>query len=150
MVPDGSRPPHPFVRAPAEVVAERISGAELAAARVRAQPLLLLDVRPIEERRMARLRDDRHIPLSELPGRLNDLPRDRTIVPYDQFGPDAVRASELLLRSGFPRVRFLDAGHRWLRPYRRPGDWPVRGRTAAVRLPTTASARDGLPGLLPR
>jgi sulfur dioxygenase len=110
MAPDEPAVPHPFVRPPPEVAPGRITGAEVAAARRAAEPILLLDVRPLGERRLARLRDDRHIPLSELPRRLAELPKDRPIVAYDQFGGDAARAAELLLRSGYPTVRLLDGG----------------------------------------
>src|SRR5580658_4659985 len=107
MSPDGADLPHPFVRAPTNVGAPQITAEELATARTAAEPIVLLDVRPMEERRFARLRDDRHIPLGELPQRLAELPKDRPIVAYDQFGDDAARAVELLLRSGFPSVRLL-------------------------------------------
>jgi sulfur dioxygenase len=110
MAPPDSDLPHPFVHAPGEVVPGGISPQDLAAARTAAQPILLLDVRPIEERRLARLHDDRHIPLADLPRRLGELPKDRTIVTYDHFGADADRAAELLLRSGYPKVRRLEGG----------------------------------------
>jgi sulfur dioxygenase len=110
MSPDERELPHPFVRAPTDVTPSRISAHALADARTAAEPLLLLDVRPVDERRLARLRDDRHIPLGELPRRLAELPKDRPIVAYDQFGPDAGRAAELLLRSGFSNVRLLEGG----------------------------------------
>jgi glyoxylase-like metal-dependent hydrolase (beta-lactamase superfamily II) len=110
MSPEPPGMPHPFVHAPAEIEPGRITAAALAAARTAAEPLVLVDVRPMEERRLARLRDDHHIPLGELPRRLAELPRDRPIVTYDQFGPDGARAAELLLRSGYPSVRVLDGG----------------------------------------
>ena len=110
MAPDGSGLPHPFVRPPSDVAPTKISGPELAQARTAAEPILLVDVRPMDERRLARLRDERHIPLAELPKRLAELPKDRPIVVYDHFGPDAARAAELLLRSGFPNIRRLEGG----------------------------------------
>ncbi|HEY6238772.1 MAG TPA: MBL fold metallo-hydrolase [Thermoplasmata archaeon] len=59
---------------------------------------------------MARLADDRHIPLAELPHRLAELPRDRPIVVYDQHGGGARRAAALLARSGYAPVAFLEGG----------------------------------------
>jgi len=93
--------------------------------------MVLLDVRPTAERRLARLRDDRHIPLAELPRRLAELPKDRTIVAYDQFGDDAARAAELLLRSGYPKAHVLEGG---LDGYAREVD-PGVGRYAVAPRP---------------
>ena len=105
-----SEPPHPFSRPSPPTAAPSVTGEELLRRRGAAERLCLLDVRPIEERRIARLVDDRHIPLAELPGRLTELPTDRPIVVYDQFGGDAERAATLLARTGRPAVAFLEGG----------------------------------------
>ncbi|MCI4339874.1 MAG: MBL fold metallo-hydrolase [Thermoplasmata archaeon] len=110
MDPQDGTLPHPFARPPTSVTPPWISPSDLAAARAAAVPLVLVDVRSTDERRFARLRDDRHVPLSELPGLSAELPRDRPIVTYDQFGPDAAKAAGLLLRTGYRDVRALDGG----------------------------------------
>lgn len=102
--------PHPYHRAPGDPATGSIGGADLQAARRAAARMLLLDVRPLEERRLARLRDDRHIPLAELAGRVAELPRDRPIVVYDHFGGGGAQAAGVLTRAGFPDVRSLDGG----------------------------------------
>jgi glyoxylase-like metal-dependent hydrolase (beta-lactamase superfamily II) len=102
--------PHPFARpttAPDEPV---VSADELLARRTADAPVFLLDVRPSEERRLARLVDDRHIPLAELARRIEEVPRDRPVVTYDQFGGDARRALSVLRAAGVAQVAALDGG----------------------------------------
>jgi len=101
---------HPFVRPPPSTQLPLLSPTELVARRADPEPPLLLDVRATAERRFARLPDDVHIPLAELPARVGDLPKKRAIVVYDQFGGDARRAAELLFRGGFDRFAVLDGG----------------------------------------
>ncbi len=125
--PSGSFP-HPFAHAPPASDTRGLSAQDLVHARAAAERIDLVDVRTMEERRLARLPDDRHIPLSELPERLPELPKDRRIVTYDQFGTDGVRAADLLLRAGFHDVRFLDGG---LDRYAREVD-PTIGRYHAA------------------
>jgi len=60
------------------------------------EPLVVVDVRPIEEYRAAHLPGAVSIPLDELEQRLRELPQDRQIVaycrgPYCAFAPEAVR-----------------------------------------------------------
>lgn len=124
MVARPADPPHPFSRPPAPAPVGSVSGEELRRRRETAERICLLDVRPIEERRIARLADDRHIPLAELPGRLAELPTDRPIVVYDQFGGDASRAAMLLASAGRPAVAALAGG---LDEYARTVD-PTIGR----------------------
>ena len=72
--------------------------------------LLLLDVRPPEQRRLARLPNDRAIPLSVLGMALGSLPHDRPIVTYDHFGAQARRAARFLQDRGFPLAAALEGG----------------------------------------
>ncbi|MCI4328341.1 MAG: MBL fold metallo-hydrolase [Thermoplasmata archaeon] len=71
---------------------------------------LLLDVRTRSERQLAVLPDDLPMPLHELPTHLSELPRDRPIVLYDQFGAQARRGVDLLRRAGFDHVAALEGG----------------------------------------
>ncbi len=45
----------------------------------RGEELVLVDVREHDERAQARPADSRHIPLGDLPGRIGELPTDRTV-----------------------------------------------------------------------
>ncbi|MBN2840652.1 MAG: rhodanese-like domain-containing protein [Coriobacteriia bacterium] len=78
---------------------------------------VLLDVRAPEERSAFTLSlqsvgiEVLHIPIDELPDRLQEVPRDRLI---GVFCPTVVRSSIAyahLLSLGFPRVRILDGGY---------------------------------------
>ena len=75
---------------------EPISGEALLARLKAGEPLVVVDVRPVEEYRAAHLPGAVSIPLGELEQRLSELPRDRQIVaycrgPYCAFAPEAVR-----------------------------------------------------------
>jgi rhodanese-related sulfurtransferase len=75
---------------------EPISGETLLARLKAGEPLVVVDVRPVEEYRAAHLPGAVSIPLGELEQRLSELPRDRQIVaycrgPYCAFAPEAVR-----------------------------------------------------------
>jgi rhodanese-related sulfurtransferase/biotin operon repressor len=75
---------------------EPISREELRARLEAGEPLVVVDVRPVEEYRAAHLPGAVSIPLDELEQRLRELPRDRQIVaycrgPYCAFAPEAVR-----------------------------------------------------------
>jgi rhodanese-related sulfurtransferase/DNA-binding HxlR family transcriptional regulator len=75
---------------------EPINGEELLARLKAGEPLVVVDVRPVEEYRAAHLPSAVSIPLGELEQRLRELPRDSEIVaycrgPYCAFAPEAVR-----------------------------------------------------------
>ncbi|MCI4351645.1 MAG: hypothetical protein L3K15_09075, partial [Thermoplasmata archaeon] len=73
-------------------------------------PPILVDVRPSSERKLSHLPGDRHFPQPELDRRLAELPRDRPIVVYCQFGSRARRAVELLMNRGFVHASALEGG----------------------------------------
>ena len=75
---------------------EAISGNELLARLRAGEPLVVVDVRPVEEYQAAHVAGAVSIPLEELNQRLRELPRNREIVaycrgPYCAFAPEAVR-----------------------------------------------------------
>jgi adenylyltransferase/sulfurtransferase len=70
----------------------------------------LLDVRLPHELRLASLPGAIAIPLHELPGRLNELPRDRPIVTVCHVGVRSLAAVELLREAGFTGPRSLAGG----------------------------------------
>jgi sulfur dioxygenase len=102
--------PHPFVRPDRSGAVPLLSPRSLDGLRAGPEPPLLLDVRPSRERALARLPEDRHIPLAELPGRLAELPKRRGIVVYDQYGSNARRAADFLQKAGFPEAGALEGG----------------------------------------
>ncbi len=131
MAPKGADLPHPYARPVAAAVATAIPPAELARRRAEAERICLVDVRPFEERRLARLHDEQHLPLGELPARLSEIPRDRPVVAYDQFGEDGRRAAELLVGLGVREAGYLEGG---LDAYARVVD-PSVGRYGLVPSP---------------
>jgi sulfur dioxygenase len=78
---------------------------------------LLLDVRePFELIAFGAIPEVVNIRLAELPGHIQDLPRDKEIVVVCQSGSRSLEAAHLLSRSGFPLVFNLQGGtSRWVR-----------------------------------
>ncbi|HEY5995314.1 MAG TPA: metalloregulator ArsR/SmtB family transcription factor [Gallionellaceae bacterium] len=77
--------------------------------------VVVLDVRPAEEYLAAHLPFARSIPLNELRQRLNELPKDRTIVaycrgPYCLMAADAV---ELLKQTGYAAIHLREGVAEW-------------------------------------
>lgn len=72
-------------------------------------PALLLDVRDRAEVRRGSLPGALHIPLDQLRGRLDELPRDREILAYCHVGQRGYYACRLLAQHGF-RARNLSGG----------------------------------------
>ena len=93
--------PHPFPRPLRDGAAALVSVFDLKTTRTGAAPTTLLDVRPAAERKVARLPADVWIPLAELPRRVEELPRGRPVITYDQFGSQARRAATFLADDGY-------------------------------------------------
>lgn len=79
------------------------------------EPLLVVDVRPVEEYEAGHLPGAVSVPLDELEERLRELPREREIVaycrgPYCAFAPEAVR---LLRRNGYRARNLADGLPEW-------------------------------------
>jgi len=72
---------------------------------------LLLDVRRPDERARGFIPGSTHIPLDELRGRLNELPREREIIAYCQSGQRSYIAARILSQHRF-RVRSLTGSYR--------------------------------------
>ena len=71
---------------------------------------VVLDVRQPWEYAIASIPGSQLIPLNELPARLAELPRHRSLVTVCHHGARSLGARELLLRAGFPAVRSLAGG----------------------------------------
>lgn len=82
---------------------------------------VLLDVRTPEEVRLARFPGALHIPINELPARLDEVPGDRLVVTFCSGGERASIAYVYLCTQGYERVRILKGGYSALMPALMPG-----------------------------
>jgi molybdopterin/thiamine biosynthesis adenylyltransferase/rhodanese-related sulfurtransferase len=87
-----------------------IAAQEVARLQGAGQPLTLLDVRLEQELLLSRLPGALWIPLHELPGRLDEIPRDRPVVAFCHLGARSAQATELLREAGFPGAQNLAGG----------------------------------------
>jgi len=110
MAPSAERVPHPYTRPPRSHAVPLVAPRELARLLASDEAPLVIDVRPVAERRLAHLPGDRSIPLEELEREADGLPRDRPIVFYDHLGFQARVAAEFLLSRGWTRVAALEGG----------------------------------------
>lgn len=83
---------------------------ELARKRAAGEPLTLLDVREVFEDEIATIDGRLLIPLGELPGRLQEIPRAHDIIVHCHSGVRSAHAVQLLQRAGFGRVSNLAGG----------------------------------------
>ena len=86
----------------------QLSSAEAARA-ARAGEVVLVDVREPDERAQARPVPSRHIALGDLPARLGELPRDRTVAFICRSGTRSARAARAAARHGL-RVASVRGG----------------------------------------
>lgn len=91
-------------------VKAEVSPLELAAELRQGASILLVDVRSHEEFAQSRIEGAVHLPLAELPQRLSELSSQQEIVLYCKSGVRSARALEVLVNSGFSRVRSLSGG----------------------------------------
>lgn len=71
---------------------------------------LLVDVREGWELAIARLEQAVHIPMGELPDRMEELPRDRDIVLLCRSGMRSAQVTRFLQQEGYERVWNLAGG----------------------------------------
>lgn len=95
---------------------EAIGCDELLARMKAGEPLVVVDVRPVEEYQAAHVAGAVSIPLEELEQRLRELPQDREIVaycrgPYCAFAPEAVRT---LRAQGYAARHLVDGLPEWV------------------------------------
>jgi rhodanese-related sulfurtransferase len=82
------------------------------AAKLRADPnaVVLLDVREPYERALARIEPSIHIPMNDVPDRLKEVPRDRTVVVYCHGGARSAMIAGFLESRGYEHVANLEGG----------------------------------------
>ncbi|MGF6375480.1 NADPH-dependent 2,4-dienoyl-CoA reductase/sulfur reductase-like enzyme/peroxiredoxin family protein/rhodanese-related sulfurtransferase/TusA-related sulfurtransferase [Clostridiales Family XIII bacterium PM5-7] len=74
------------------------------------EEMLILDVTEDVERAVWSIPGSIHIPLGQLRKRLDELPRDRTIVTYCAIGVRSYNGARILQQHGFDDVRILAGG----------------------------------------
>ncbi|HEX8251519.1 MAG TPA: molybdopterin-synthase adenylyltransferase MoeB [Thermoanaerobaculia bacterium] len=78
--------------------------------------LVLIDVREQNEWNAGHIDSATHIPLSQVPQRMADIPKDRDVVMICRSGGRSGRAQEFLLQNGYTRVKNMVGGmQRWAR-----------------------------------
>lgn len=73
-------------------------------------PLVLLDVREVEEVALVRIVGSVHIPMGEIPGRLHELDPDADIVVYCHHGIRSADVAAFLQQREFSSVANLSGG----------------------------------------
>lgn len=71
--------------------------------------ICLIDVRSIQEHQNFNIGGE-VIPLSELPKRMNELDKEKTIIFYCHAGVRSLMAVKVLMDAGFPSVKSLEGG----------------------------------------
>lgn len=74
------------------------------------EEVLLLDVREPHELALASVGGTTNIPMAEVPGRLDELDRHKTIVVMCHSGVRSMQVAGYLIRQGFGQVVNLDGG----------------------------------------
>jgi hydroxyacylglutathione hydrolase len=87
----------------------QITPADLAP-QVAAADVQVVDVRSANEWRSGHIQSAMHVPLGELPDRLDEIPRDRPVIVHCQAGTRSVIAASVFERGGRRRVVNLVGG----------------------------------------
>ncbi len=82
----------------------------LARLRAAGEPLALLDVREGWECDLVSLPESLAIPMQQVPGRLDELPRDRPLVVLCHHGARSMRVVQFLRAQGFAQAINLGGG----------------------------------------
>ncbi len=70
----------------------------------------ILDVRSVQEWRQRRIDDSQNVPLTQIKGRLQDIPQDRPVVVHCGNGYQSSIAASLLEHHGFGNIIDLIGG----------------------------------------
>jgi len=94
----------------ATATVRRFSAPELGQALAENEAPHVLDVRALHERQESHIPGSLHIPLPELPKRVNEIPRDRPVVVHCRTGFRSMIAASILEAHGFVGVGDLEGG----------------------------------------
>jgi len=78
--------------------------------RLKDQGAFILDVREPSEWTQAHIAGATLIPLGELPNRLNEIPKDKTIVVVCRTGHRSAQGRDILIKAGFTNVTSMSGG----------------------------------------
>ena len=70
----------------------------------------LLDIREPHEREICKLDDDAHIPMSQVPQRVEELSEQQEIIVYCRSGQRSYQVTHFLMNQGFQNVKNLAGG----------------------------------------
>lgn len=84
-----------------EIVVPEITVEELQSQLAESDPPLVLDVREMHEWRLVRMAEARHLPMNDVPARVDTLPRDRTVVVICAHGSRSYSVAAWLIEQGF-------------------------------------------------
>jgi rhodanese-related sulfurtransferase len=91
-----------------------ITPSELRQCQERNQEIIVLDVREPWEREAASISGSRHIPMADVPARLQEIDPDAHIVVYCHHGVRSLSVTDWLRQQGHERVQSLAGGiDRW-------------------------------------
>jgi rhodanese-related sulfurtransferase len=76
-------------------------------------PPVLIDVREPWEHGICRIEGDRLIPLDQLPLRLSELPKDRSVAFYCHHGMRSLAAAQLAARAGIESLSLAGGIELW-------------------------------------
>ena len=74
------------------------------------EDFILLDVRKIEEVLFSKIEKSIHIPMNEIPDRLNELDENKEIIVQCKSGKRSAKVCEYLLNQNFTQVKNLEGG----------------------------------------
>jgi rhodanese-related sulfurtransferase len=95
---------------PALAVAQDISSREAKALLEKNSNIFLLDVRTPQENSQARLPGSVLIPINEFKGRINEVPKNKTILVYCAVGSRSKAVAEYLSKNGYKNVYNMNDG----------------------------------------
>jgi len=76
--------------------------------------LLMLDVREPTEIQICHLENAMHVPMGQIPSKIDDLPRNKDLVVFCHMGVRSKQVMHYLRKNGFTRVFNLKGGiDRW-------------------------------------
>ena len=89
-----------------------VTVAELAETRTAGNPVFLLDIREDWERQAAKIADELHIPMNDIPGRATEIkpPAGAMLVVYCHTGKRSLMVAGWLEKNGFPGALSLAGG----------------------------------------
>jgi len=73
-------------------------------------PFIFLDVRTAEEYADGHVDGSLLIPVQELEGRLNEVPKEKRVYVYCRSGKRSVAASNVLVKAGFSNIENIEGG----------------------------------------